>query len=164
MKTLLVLLLLLSSASAYCQQNAGIRCSNAGDARAILQIAQAWKDGYNSGDSAKVAALYAQDAVYLTQHFAAGIVPGRAKIRKYVELGVKARYHIDSIQVLSGACSGDFAYAITRYDSTNAGQKAFGFNLVVLNKTGGKWLIVAHESTVPDPATAIQSLDMPGPR
>ena len=52
------------------------------------------------------------------------------------------------------------AYAIDRYESTNAGQKAFGVNLVVLKKTGRKWMIVAHEAAVPDPA-AIRSLDPP---
>jgi hypothetical protein len=34
----------------------------------------------------------------------------------------------------------------------------------VLQRVGGKWLIVAHESAVPDPATAIQSLDPPTTR
>jgi hypothetical protein len=31
----------------------------------------------------------------------------------------------------------------------------------VLRKITGHWLIVAHESAVPDPATAIKSLDQP---
>jgi ketosteroid isomerase-like protein len=57
-------------------------------------------------------------------------------------------------------CSGDSAYAITRYESTNGGQKAIGVNLVVLKKTTAGWKIVAHASAVPDPATAIQSLDV----
>jgi hypothetical protein len=34
-----------------------------------------------------------------------------------------------------------------------------GVNLVALHKISGKWAIVARESAVPDPASAIQHLD-----
>jgi ketosteroid isomerase-like protein len=79
-------------------------------------------------------------------------------VQAYVQRGIDARYRIDSIETLSTVCSGDFAYVITRYRSTSGNQKAMGVNLVVMRKIEGKWLIVAHESAVPDPATAIQSL------
>jgi ketosteroid isomerase-like protein len=136
-------------------------CANPTIDREIRQGAVSWKNGYNDGEAAKVAALYTEDATYLTQHFVTGIVQGRPKIQAYVQRGVDAKYHIDSIEVLSTGCSGKMAYAITRYESTNRGQKAFGVNILVLKKTGKKWLIVAHESAVPDPATAIQSLESP---
>jgi ketosteroid isomerase-like protein len=129
------------------------------DKKDILQIIEQWREGYNSGNASKVAALYKDDAYYLTQHFITGIVKGRAAIQAYIQVGVDAKYHIDSIHALSIDCSGDFAYAITRYDATNNGQVAFGVNIVVLKKIGGKWLIVAHEAAVPDPNQAIQSLD-----
>jgi hypothetical protein len=136
-------------------------CENPTIDREIRQGAVDWKNGYNDGEAAKVAALYTEDATYLTQHFVTGIVQGRPKIQAYVQRGVDAKYHIDSIEVLSTGCSGKLAYAITRYESTNGGQKAFGVNILVLKKIGKKWLIVAHESAVPDPATAIQSLEGP---
>ena len=136
-------------------------CENSTIDREIRQNADVWKNGYNDGEAAKVAALYTEDATYLTQHFVTGIVQGRPKIQAYVQRGVDAKYHIDSIEVVSTGCSGKMAYAITRYESTNGGQKAFGVNILVLKKTGKKWLIVAHESAVPDPATAIQSLESP---
>jgi uncharacterized protein (TIGR02246 family) len=132
-------------------------CS-ASDAAALRAVVEQWKDGYNSGHAAQVAALYRADATYLTQHFATGIVAGRANIQAYVQRGVDARYHVDSITILAMDCSGDLAYVIDRYESTNAGEKAFGLNLVVSRKSGGKWLIVAHEAAVPGP-TAIQRLD-----
>jgi uncharacterized protein (TIGR02246 family) len=131
------------------------------DENALRQISEQWKDGYNSGNAAKVAALYTEDAYYLTQHFVLGFVHPRSQIQAYVQRGIDARYHIDTITVVRMECSGDFAYTVTRYESTNAGQKAFGVNLVVLKRVQGKWLIVAHESAVPDPATAIQRLDPP---
>lgn len=129
--------------------------------KTLHNITEQWKDGYNNGNAAKVAALYSDNAYYLTQHFVTGIVHGRPAIQAYVQRGVDANYHIDSIRTLSLDCSPGFAYAITRYDSTNGGEKAFGVNVVVLKKIRGKWLIVAHEAAVPDPATAIQSLDIP---
>jgi uncharacterized protein (TIGR02246 family) len=126
----------------------------------IQKVAQDWKDGYNSGNPDAVAALYAVDATYLTQHFATGIVHGRPAIRAYVKRGTDAKFKIDSLKVLASGCSRDFAYGITRYESTNAGQTAFGVNLVLLRKIEGKWLIVAHESAVPDPNSAIRSLEV----
>ena len=133
-------------------------CATPADDQAISRIADSWKDAYNAGDAAKVASLYSPDAYYLTQHYVDGIVHPRPFIQAYVQGGVDARYRIDSIETLSTACSGDVAYAITRYHSTNGDQKAMGVNLVVMRKIEGKWLIVAHESAVPDPATAIQTL------
>lgn len=139
---------------------AGQSCS-ADDQKDLSQIAPQWKDGYNRGDAASVAALYTDDAYYLTQHFVTGIVHGREMIQAYVQKGVDAHYQVDEIDVLLTECSGDFAYTIDRYESTNAGQKAFGLNVVVLKKIAGKWKIVAHESAVPDVATAIQALQKP---
>ena len=135
-------------------------CTDSSDAKAIRRIAVQWKNGYNSGDAASVASLYAEGADYLTQHFITGIIHGRAAIQAYVQRGVDARYHIDSIQIVSMACSGDMAYTVGRYESSNAGQKAMGVNLVVVRKINGRWLIVAHEAAVPDPATAVRYLDI----
>ncbi len=137
------------------------RCAIGAANQAIQDIVETWKDGYNAGDPEKVAALYAPDATYLTQHFVTGVVHGGPAIKAYVKKGTDAHYRIEAIKLLASDCSADFAYAITRYESTNGDQKGFGVNLVVLQKMKGKWLIVAHESAVPDPATAIQSLEPP---
>jgi uncharacterized protein (TIGR02246 family) len=137
---------------------------NSSDESAVRRIPGQWKDGYNNKDAARVASLYSEDAYYLTQHFASGVVHPRAKIRAYIQRGVDAGYHVDSIDILSLECSGGFAYTITRYRANNGGEKAMGVNLVVLRKAAGKWLIVAHEAAVPDPATAVQSLDEAKPR
>ena len=128
---------------------------------AIRDIPERWKAAYNAGQASRVSALYAEDAYYLTQHFISGVIHGRADIQAYVQRGVDARYHVDSIEVLVARCSGDLAYVITRYQSTNAGRNDMGVNLVILQKTKGHWMIVAHEAAVPDPATAIQHLRDP---
>lgn len=134
------------------------QCPVSADDRALREIPERWRAAYNAGNATEVAALYAEDAYYLTQHFVSGILHGRVEIQAYVQRGVDAKYHIDSIEVLATQCSGDFAYAITRYKSTNAGRNDVGVNLVVLRKREGRWVIVAHEAAVPDPATAVQSL------
>ena len=161
MKTSLVLCAFLVS-SAFAQLQGAASSPVQGNCKNIdkvaRQIAADWKEGYNGGNPNKVAALYSEDAYYLTQHFVTGIVHGRANIRAYVQSGVNAKYHIDSIQILSTDCAGNMAYSIDRYESTNGDQKAFGVNIVVIKKFGNEWLIVAHESAVPDPATAIQKL------
>ena len=137
------------------------QCSIRSDDLDIREIPERWKAAYNAGQAAQVAALYAADAYYLTQHFVTGIIRGRADIQAYVQRGIDTRYRIDSIEVLATECSGDFGYAITRYKSTNAGRSDVGVNLVVLRKIGDRWMIVAHEAAVPDPATAVQHLREP---
>ena len=131
------------------------------DEGTLRQISELWKQGYNNGNAAMVASLYTEDAYYLTQHFVSGFVHPRSQIQAYVQRGIDARYQIDKIDVVRLECFGDFAYTVARYESTNAGKKAFGVNLVVLKRAAGKWLIVAHESAVPDPTSAIQNLDPP---
>jgi len=137
---------------------AKVRCAVLADDRELREIPERWKIAYNGGDAALVAALYAENAYYLTQHFASGILHGRSEIQAYVQRGVDAKYHIDSIEVLATQCSGDLAYVITRYKSTNGGRNDMGVNLVVLCKKDGRWWIVAHEAAVPDPASAIRNL------
>jgi len=136
-------------------------CGSAAEESQLQSISAQWKQSYNQGNAAGVAALYAPDAIYLTQHFVTGIVEGRPAIQAYVQRGADAQYRVDSIEELRTVCSGDMAYVVDRYTSTNAGQKAIGVNLVVLRKISGKWMIVAHEAAVPDPATAVQHLDVP---
>lgn len=136
-------------------------CSVPADDRALREIPERWKAGYNAGQASQVSALYSDDAYYLTQHYVTGVIQGRADIQAYVQRGIDAKYRIDSIEVLGTECSGDFAYSITRYRSTNAGRNDMGVNLVILRKIKNQWLIVAHEAAVPDPATAVQRLREP---
>lgn len=97
---------------------------------------------------------------YLTQHYISGIIHGRDSIQAYVQLGVDAKYHIDSIRIKKIHVDENFAYVITRYYSLNGGVKAFGVNLVVLKRIHGKWTIKAHEAAVPDPKEAIRELNL----
>ena len=133
-------------------------CPSEETGKAQGAIAEGWKDSYNSGDSARLERLYDERAWYLTQHSIEGVIHGGSRIRAYFEGGIRAGFHVDSIRLLSTFRSGDFAWSVGDYESTNAGQKDFGVNLVVARRTGGRWLIVAHSSAVPDPKTAVRRL------
>lgn len=150
------ILTLLTSALSSAQSPGATTCQED-----INTIIKEWIEGYNGGDASRVAQLYTEDAYYLTQHYVTGIVQGRTAIRAYVQHGIDAAYKIDSIETLYFDCSDDFGYVITRYHSTNAGQKVFGVNVVVLKRQRAQWMIVAHEAAVPD-STAIRTLNIPG--
>ena len=57
------------------------------DEAAIRRIPEAWILLYNSGDAAKVAALYSEDGYYLSAHI---LAHGRKAIQAYWERGIKA--------------------------------------------------------------------------
>ncbi len=133
------------------------RCSVPADDAAIRAIGSELQDAYNTGHPEKIATLYAPDAYYLTQHYATGILHGRDEIHASMKGGTDAGYKIDKIEIYSTFCSGNMAYSVGRYYSTNGEQKAFGGITVVLRKIKGKWLIVVHQTSVPEP-TAMQKL------
>ncbi|GEM_PF-2623554 len=130
---------------------------------AAQRITGQWREGYSEGNAGRVAALYAIDAVYLTEHFASGMVQGRTAIQAYVQRGVDAGYKVDRTEILRTDCSGEMAYVVDRYSAKNAGQKTMGVNLVALRKAQGEWRIVAYEAAVPDPATAVRTLEQAKP-
>src|SRR5436305_204603 len=86
------------------------RCSVAADDRAIRAVAEELKNAYNTGHPEAVAALYAPDAYYLTQHYVTGILHGRDEIHAYMKGGTDAGYKIDKIETYSTYCSGNLAY------------------------------------------------------
>ena len=150
-------LALLSGVVLGCNAEPAVPCTDA-VRTATEQIMETWKRSYNEGVSQGIAALYAPDAVYMTQHFVEGLLQGSEQIQAYFQLGIDARFRVDSIRLLRSSCAGNMAWAVTRYESTNAGSKAVGFNLVVLRRNSeGKWWIVAHESAVPESGAVTRS-------
>jgi uncharacterized protein (TIGR02246 family) len=124
----------------------------------LRRIPEEWMKSYNKGDAVAVANLYTKNAYYLTQHFVTGVLQGRTAIQMYVQRGVDAHYHIDTIEVLATGCDGNMAYVLDRYTATNTGDQVMGVNLVVLRRIQDRWRIVAHEAAVPDPVSAIREL------
>jgi uncharacterized protein (TIGR02246 family) len=117
------------------------------DKQAIGKVAEDWKAAYNNRDAPKVAALYTEDAYYLSAHI---LAHGRPAIEAYWRRGILAEGHIDFIKPLTVFVSGDLGYSAGAYQATNAGKTVDGRILLVLRKVNGKWLIAAHETVVRD--------------
>jgi uncharacterized protein (TIGR02246 family) len=117
------------------------------DQEAIGTIADDWKNAYNSGDAAKVAALYCEDGYYLSAHI---LAHGRDAIQAYWQRGIAAGGYIDFIKPLTVFSSCDLGYTAGTYQATNAGVTVDGRILIVLKKVNGRWLIAAHETVVRD--------------
>jgi uncharacterized protein (TIGR02246 family) len=117
------------------------------DEVAIRQIPENWIMFYNTGDAARVAALYTEDGYYLSAHI---LAHGKPAIQAYWERGIKAGGHIDFIKPLTIYFTGDLAYCAGTYQATNADVTVDGRILIVLRKIDGKWLIAAHETVVRD--------------
>lgn len=120
------------------------------DEQQIRAIAEKFKDAYNRNDGTAAAALYAEDAYYVSQHVRGGILQGREAIKANIEKGAGGGGHIDSIEILTLGFDKKFAYTVGTYHATNHGEQVTGRNIVVLKKFGSKWLIVAHTSVVPE--------------
>jgi ketosteroid isomerase-like protein len=116
----------------------------------FIEGTTAWKEAYNSKDTAKLAALYSPDAIYCSAHVPALVASGRNQVRDYFRGGMMMGGHIDSIAVLTCNLSGDLAALFCKYIATNAGVTVNGRNLIVLRKVDGKWLFVTHMTVVKD--------------
>ena len=116
----------------------------------FLRLAHEWKDAYNSRDPDRVAALYTEDADYISSHVAGLIAHGRAKIRANFAAGIEAGGYIDAIRILTSSFSCNLAYLVCEYEATNNGQKVRGRNLIVSKKIRGKWMIASHMTVVPE--------------
>lgn len=117
------------------------------DKQAIGKVAKDWKAAYNNRDASKVAALYTEDAYYLSAHI---LAHGRPEIEAYWRRGILAGGHIEFIKPLTLFASGDLGYSAGTYQATNAGKTVDGRILLVLRKVNGRWLIAAHETVVRD--------------
>jgi ketosteroid isomerase-like protein len=88
-----------------------------------------------------------EDGLYLSSHI---LAHGRPAMRAYLQRGIAAGGHVDSIKTLKVYASGDLGYAAGTCQATNAGIKVDGRVLLVFRKAGGEWLTAAHETAVRD--------------
>jgi len=135
--------------SSHCPGCAGTAFYATPDARTprLPDVARQWTEAYNSGEAARLAALYTDDAWYLSAHVQAH---GRAAVRSYFERGMRAGGHINHIRVLDEQYGATMAFLTSNYEANNAGQLVNGRNLLVFRNVHGRWLIAAHTSVVAD--------------
>lgn len=110
--------------------------------------AEEWRTAYNAADSAALAHMYTPDARYISGHVRGLVLEGRTQLIANFLNGVRLGGHVDSVVVLSVETSCDLTTLLCSYEATNAGVEASGRNLLVLKKTGGRWLIHLHMTVV----------------
>jgi ketosteroid isomerase-like protein len=116
------------------------------DSSAIRSSQDAWYKGFNSGDGAGVAALYADDAVLMAPNLPAA--HGIVAIREYYSKAAP-EFQASGLNAVEGpigdiGMSGDLAWQSTTYtvtDKSGATVEA-GKILTVLQRGGGKWMII----------------------
>lgn len=112
--------------------------------------AEEFKNAYNTNDITTLAALYDENADYVSPHVPDLMIHGREQIKQNFAKGIAMGGHIDSIEVLTSGSSGQLAYMVTTYIATNNGVPVKGKNVLVMKRVKGQWLIVTHASIVRD--------------
>lgn len=116
------------------------------EAQAIRAGTDAWDDAYNAGDTAALAAAYAEDAVLLPPN--APAVSGRTAIGDFLTAdgantrGAGLKFAIASDSTVG--VSGDLAYEAGTFSVNDASGAtvATGKFIGVFNKKDDKWLLV----------------------
>jgi uncharacterized protein (TIGR02246 family) len=118
----------------------------ADDEAEIRAVSHAWKEAFNSGDTAAVLALYAEDAVLAAPGVPA--VLGKAAIREYFQQTIAAfkaaGLTVEDAPLGDLRASGDLGFQWMTYrisDRSGAVVDA-GKLLTLFQRRNGKWLIV----------------------
>jgi ketosteroid isomerase-like protein len=98
---------------------------------------------YNSHNPDSVLALYADDAVLLSE---AGVFRGKSEIRKWLQLAFDQGSLLEEISAAREKASNTIGYATGQTKRLVSRQVHLGRYLIVLEKRGGKWLIIEHAS------------------
>ena len=118
------------------------------DLAAVKKIRETWVQEFNAGHPDKVAALYADEAVLMRKN---GTVHNRASIQADLDRSINAaggrKYIVHSLRTEG---SGNLVYDTGMYDEDFPHHVAEGNYLMVIEKIGGEWKIVAH-AAVPNP-------------
>lgn len=126
--------------------------------KAVIAVADAYTAAMLKADSAAVAALYMDDAIEMPPNAAA--VKGKTAIEQYYKkqfadgkITAFSLTHVDShVSGDVGYDIGTYTQAMTPAGKTQSFQDA-GKYIVVLKKSGGKWLVryVCYNSDNPPP-------------
>lgn len=118
------------------------------DLAAIKKIRETWVQEFNAGHADKVAALYADEAVLMRK---SGTVHNRESIQADLDRSINtARGRQYVVHSLRTEGSGNIVYDTGMYDEDFPHHVAEGNYLMVIEKIGGEWKIVAH-AAVPNP-------------
>ena len=118
------------------------------DLAAVKKIRETWVQEFNAGHADKVAALYADEAVLMRKN---GSIHNRESIQADLDRSINAargrKYIVHSLRTEG---SGNIVYDTGMYNEDFPHHVAEGNYLMVIEKIGGEWKIVAH-AAVPNP-------------
>jgi|SRR5579859_1007422 len=104
---------------------------------------EAYRHAYNLHDADAVLALYADDAVLLSE---AGVFHGKPEIRKWLQFAFDQGSVLEDISPTREKSSGNLAYG-TGHTTRLAGKEIhLGRYLIVMEKRNGQWRVVEHAS------------------
>jgi ketosteroid isomerase-like protein len=98
---------------------------------------------YNLHDAEAVLALYADDAVLLSE---AGVFQGKPEIRKWLQFAFDQGSVLESITATREKSSDTLAYGTGRTKRLVGKEIHLGRYLIVMEKHNGHWRIVEHAS------------------
>ncbi len=117
----------------------------------IDRLRDAWTAAFNEKDAAKVADLYAKDAIYIGP---LGTARGRDAIKAAIDRFIQDGVHNLKISTRRREHSGNFVYETGSYTQLDKNGKMLrGDYLVVARQSAGQWLLTAHaaNSSAPPP-------------
>lgn len=115
----------------------------------IDRLRDAWAAAFNAKDAARVADLYAKDAIYIGL---VGTARGRDAIQAAIGRSIQDGVHDLKISTRRRDHSGNLVYETGSYTQLDKnGKTQRGDYLVVVKQSAGQWLIVAHASNAAPP-------------
>lgn len=109
----------------------------------VSVVREEYLQAYNLHEADAVLALYADDAVLLSE---AGVFHGKAEIRKWLQFAFDQGSVLESITPAREKCSDTLAYGTGRTKRLVGKEIHLGRYLIVMEKRKGKWSIVEHAS------------------
>ncbi len=113
---------------------------------------------YNAQDAEAVLALYAEDAVLVSE---AGTFHGRAEISTWLHSGLDQGSRLEAIEPVAEKTSGTLAYGSGRTRRLAGTELHLGQYLIVMEKLGDQWKIVQHFSVNAGVLPALERHDSP---
>ena len=113
------------------------------DKAATIVIRDEYLRAYNEHDIDAVLALYADDAVLLSE---ASVFRGKSEIRKWVQFAIEQGSVLESITPIREQSSDTLAYGTGQTKRLVGKEVHLGRYLLVLEKKNGRWRIIEHAS------------------
>jgi len=107
------------------------------------QVREDYLRAYNAHNTDAVLALYAEDAVLLSE---AGVFRGRSEIRKWLQFAIDQGSVLEAINLAREKQSGTLAYAAGDTRRLVGKEVHLGRYLLVMELQNGQWRIIEHAS------------------